>query len=169
MKNWLPGVLLAAMWAAVLWIALTPEVLGGHDAVHSRFSQMDQGGVGVERHGAVFAAAWMLGSLMIAMFVCLLAWQTKGGHGPWRWFFAGGLLFEAIFAMMCWTYWRSLADPLAVSYWGSFPVPVAWLVYGIWLFPGFFITLYVMRFDEWILPKESMRRFEELLEARRQP
>ncbi|MDA0261820.1 MAG: hypothetical protein O3A21_06465 [Proteobacteria bacterium] len=161
--------MLAAMWAAVLWIALTPEVAGGHGAVHAQFSEMDQGGPGMERHGAVFAAACLLGAVMIAMFVCLLAWQTKGVRESWRWFFVGGLLFEAIFSMMCWTYWRSLANPLEVSIWGSFPLPVAWLVYGIWLFPGFFITLYVMRFDEWILPKESMRRFEELLEARRQP
>jgi hypothetical protein len=168
MKNWLPGLLLVAMWAAVLWIALTPEISGGHGAMHSRFSQMDQGGAGLERHAAVFRAAWLLGSLMIAMFVCLLAWQTKGGRRPWTLFLVGGLLFEAIFSMMCWTYWRSLADPLEVPFWGSLPVPVAWLVYGIWLFPGFFITLYVVRFDDWILPKQSMRRFEAILKARRQ-
>lgn len=168
MKNWLPGVLLAAMWAAVLWIASTPELAGGHGSAHVRYSQMDQGGHGMERHGAVFAAAWLLGALMIAMFISLLAWQTKARRGPLPWFLVGGLLFEAIFSMMCWTYWRSLADPLATPFWGSFPVPVAWLVYGIWLFPGFFITLYVMRFDEWILPSDSTRRFEELLEERRQ-
>jgi hypothetical protein len=168
MKDWLAGILLAAMWAAVLSIALAPEIAGGHGAVHSRFAQMDQGGAGMARHGAVFWAAWLLGALMIAMFVCLLAWQTKGGRRPWPWFFAGGLLYEAIFSMMCWTYWRSLADPLEVAFWGSFPVPVAWLVYGIWLFPGFFITLYVVRFDELIYPKESLRRYEEILEARRQ-
>lgn len=167
MKNWLAGILLAAMWAAVLWIALTPELAAGHGAVHSRFSQMDQGGSGLQRHGATFGAAWLLGSLMIALFVCLLAWQTKDGRRSWPWFVVGGILYEAVFSMMCWTYWRSLADPLEVSFWGSFPVPVAWLVYGIWLFPGFFIAIYVMRFDEWILPEESMRRFEEALRARR--
>jgi hypothetical protein len=111
----------------------------------------------------------MLGSLMIAPFVCLLAWQTKGGRRSRSWFFAGGLLYEAVFSMMCWTYWRSLSDPLEVSFWGSFPAPVAWLVYGIWLFPGFFIALYVARFNEWILPRESMCRFEEILQARRLP
>lgn len=167
MKSRLAGILLAAMWAAVLWIAVTPEGAGSRGAVHARFSQMDQGGAGMERHGATFAAAWLFGSLMIAMFVCLLAWQAKGGRRPWPCFFVGGLLYQAIFSMMCWTYWRSLANPLDVAFWGSFPVPVAWLVYGIWLFPGFFITIYVMRFDEWILPRESMRRFEEILQTRR--
>lgn len=168
MKNWLAGILLAGMWAAVLWIAMTPEAAGSHGAVHARFSQMDQGGSGLQRHGPTFIAAWLLGSLMIAMFVCLLAWQTKGGRRTWPLFFVGGLLYEVIFSMMCWTYWRSLAHPLDVSFWGSLPLPVAWLVYGIWLFPGFFITIYVIRFDEWILPKESMRRFEAILRARRQ-
>ena len=47
-------------------------------------------------------------------------------------------------------------------------MPVAWLVYGIWLFPGFFIAIYVVRFDDWILPEQSMRRFEEILKTRRQ-
>src|SRR5690606_14499587 len=78
MKNWLAGFLLATMWAAALWIAMTPEIAGGHGAMHTRFTQMDQGGAGMERHGPVFAAAWSLGAAMIAMFVCLLAWQTKG-------------------------------------------------------------------------------------------
>ncbi|MDA0207395.1 MAG: hypothetical protein O3A53_15020 [Acidobacteria bacterium] len=168
MKSWPAGILLAAIWAAALWITLTPEVAGGHGAVHSRFSQMDQGGGGLERHGPVFAAAWLLGSVMIAMFVSLLAWQTRGGRRSWPLFLVGGAVYEAVFSMMCWTYWHSLADPLEASFWGSFPVPVAWLVYGIWLFPGFFITMYVMRFDEWILPEASTRRFEELLKARQQ-
>jgi hypothetical protein len=168
MKGWLPGIFLAALWAAVVWIAMTPEAAGGHGAVHSRFAQMDQGGSGLVRHAPVFAAAWTLGSLMIALFVCLLAWQTKGGRRSLPWFFAGGLLYEAVFSLMCFTYWRSLASPALVPFWGSFPVPVAWLVYGIWLFPGFFIAVYVARFDEWILPAESMRRFESILQARRQ-
>jgi hypothetical protein len=168
MKDRLAGILLAAMWALVLWIALTPEVPGSHGSVHSRFSQMDQGGAGLERHGPVFIAACLLGAVMIAMFVCLLAWQTKSGRRSWPLFLLGGALYEAVFSMMCWTYWRSLADPFESSFWGSFPVPVAWLVYGIWLFPGFFIAIYVVRFDEWILPKESMHRFEEILKARLQ-
>jgi len=168
MKNWFAGILLAAVWALVLWIWLTAEVTGGHGAAHSRFSQMDQGGSGTERHGPIFAAAWLLGSLMIAMFVCLLAWQTKGGRRPWPWFFVGGLLYEAIFSVMCWTYWRSLAEPTGTSFWGALPAPVAWLVYGIWLFPGFFITIYVARFDDWILPEESMCRFEAIVRAKRE-
>ena len=168
MRERLAGILLAAMWAAVLWIAFTPEAAGGHGMPHTQFSQMDQGGAGLERHEPVFAAAWLLGSVMIAMFVCLLAWQTKAGRRPWPFFLIGGALIEAVFSMMCWTYWRSLAEPLEASYWGSFPVPVAWLVYGIWLFPGFFIAIYVVRFDDWILPEQSMRRFEEILKTRRQ-
>lgn len=168
MKSWLAAALLAAMWVLILLIALTPEVAGGHGAVHSRFSQMDQGGAGLGRHEPVFATAWLLGVVMIAIFVCLLAWQTKAGRRPWPFFLIGGVLFEAVFSMMCWAYWRSLADPLEASFWGSFPVPVAWLVYGIWLVPGFFITIYVVRFDDWILPKQSMRHFEEILKTRRQ-
>jgi len=168
MKSWLPGILLAAAWVLVLWIWLTPEVPEGHGATHAQFSQMDQGGSGLERHGSTFVAAWLLGSLMNAMFVCLLAWPTRDGKQPWPWFIAGGLLYEAVFAAMCWSYWRSLTDPANTAFWGSFPVPAAWLVYGIWLFPAFFIALYVIRFDAWILPEASMRKFEEILRARLQ-
>lgn len=169
MKRWWPAVLLAGLWATVLSIALTPEVDGGHGAPHALFQEMDRGGSGQARHGPVSVAAWLFGSLMIALFASLLAWQARDasgeGHpmlrsGPAFWI--GGLLYESVFSMMCWRYWKSVDDP-AAAFWGPFPEAVSWLVFGIWLAPGAFILLYVQNYARWIWPEENKLRFDKLL------
>ena len=73
----------------------------------------------------------------------------------------GGLIFEAVFAMMCLAYHNSLTD-VEVAFIGPFPAGVSWLLFGMWIFPVFFILLYVVFFERWILPLRSVNRFAEL-------
>ena len=170
-------VLLALMWIIVLIILFTPEVPGGHGVEHATIPHMDQGGDGMQRHESVFVTGWMLGAVMIALFTGLLAWgavrepfqadaaqRTATSGSAWRLmpFLAGGLLFEGVFGMLCYSYWTSLSDPQA-AFFGPFPPGVSWMLFGMWLFPAFFIVLYVACFYRWILPPENAQRFADLV------
>ena len=164
MKHWIPAILLIALWGVVLAILLTPEVPNGHGFEHSDFVEMDQGGNGADRHESLLITGWMFGSLLIACFISLLLWgTTKKEH--WLLFLAGGLIYEGIFGMLCLSYWKSLTDPHVVFI-GPFPASVSLLLFGIWLFPAFFIGLYVFYYGRWIFSIESARKFELLLKQR---
>lgn len=169
------GVMLVLMWILVLVLLFTPETANGHGIEHATIGTMDQGGDGRLRHDAVFVAAWLLGSVMIAMFSGLLAWGTVrpprpeqshvSGSGRLMWFLTGSLLFEVVFGMLCYAYWTSLDDPTA-AFSGPFPPATSWMLFGVWLFPAFFVALYVVKFHCWILPPESEQQFADLVRTR---
>jgi len=170
------SVLLALLWILVLIVFLTPEATNGHGIEHATVRHMDQGGDGPQRHEAVFVTGCLLGSTMIALFVGLLAWSTmrepcrasadqgaaSESAGHLACFLVGGLLFEAVFGMLCYSYWVSLTDPTA-DFVGPFPPGVSWMLFGVWLFPAFFVVLYVVSYHRWILPPENVQRFAELV------
>ncbi|MDA1052107.1 MAG: hypothetical protein O3C40_16730 [Planctomycetota bacterium] len=160
------SVLLVLLWAAVLAVLLTPEVPNGHGYEHSRFPTMDQGGNGALRHGHLLLGGWMLGSVLIATFVSLLVCGTVRRRSATNWraatFLVGGLLYEGVFGMLCYSYWDSLSQPHA-AFIGSFPEPLSWLLFGIWFVPGFFIVVYVVFFNRWIWPPDNARQFAELI------
>jgi len=164
MKLWVPAILLLALWAVVLMILWTPQVPNGHGFQHATFAAMDQGGDGANRHGPLFIAGWLLGSLLIAFFVSLLFFGTES-RAHWLPFFLGGLIYEGVFGMLCLSYWKSLSDSAAV-FLGPFPASVSWLLFGIWLIPAVFVVLYVAFFRRWIFPIESAREFGRLVEQR---
>jgi hypothetical protein len=73
----------------------------------------------------------------------------------------GGLLFEATFSMMCLAYQRSLGAS-EIQFLGPFPAGLSWLIFGMWLVPGFFIVSYVVFFPRWIFPPASAEEFAKL-------
>ena len=168
MRRWYPAIVLLALWTAVLVVLLTPEVPDGHGFAHDRFQAVDQGGSGQERHENVLLAGWFLGAIVIALFVCLLAWAAQTPRDDsgldrlrtWA-FLLGGFLFEGVFTLMCLAYHKSLAHPADPAFLGPFPAGTSWMMFGIWLVPGFFIVLYVVFFNRWILPPDRLQRFEQ--------
>ncbi len=177
---WVPAIVLIALWGVVLIILLTPETPDGQGFVHSTYKAMDQGGDGAGRHQALLVSGWIFGSLQIAFFVSLLAWgmlrqpiqdETTGAirtkeTAPALWLFLiGGLLYEGVFGMMCLAYRNSLTSP-EVAFLGPFPSGVSWLLFGIWLFPAYFIVLYVIFFNRYVVPPRNMQLFEELVGKR---
>ena len=170
MKHWTIIGLLIVMWAVVVFILLVPEVPNGHGFEHSRFQTMDQGGDGAQRHGPLLIAGWLFGSILIALFVSLLAWGTvvdpgrqdaqrqQRGRFDMRLtaLFLGGVIYEGVFAAMCAAYRNSLTAAEA-SFIGPFPAGVSWLLFGVWLVPGIFIAFYVVFFHRWILPPSTLQ------------
>ncbi len=177
MKYWFPAILLAITWVLVIIILLTPETSNGHGLPHADYKVMDQGGDGAARHASLLLAGWLLGSVLIAIFVSLLAWGTVGPPDArktaepsnpqkpdrrWLVFLIGGLLYEAAFGMMCLAYRDSLTSA-DVAFVGPFPAGVTWLLFGIWFVPTFFVVVYVVSYDRWIYPPANARRFARLV------
>lgn len=169
MRNWIPPILLTLLWVVVLAILCTPESPHGHGFTHPQIAEMDRGGAGLERHGSVLVLGWLFGSVLIALFVGLLAHGTLPRQ---RYkvavFVLGLLLYEGVFGMLCLTYGASLDNPQTPLFWGPFPAATSWLLFGVWLAPFFFIALYVVFFDRWVMPPDHAKRFEELVEETRQ-
>ena len=178
MKPWLPVFLLIALWTTLLIVLFTPEVPDGHGRPHPRIQQVNQGGVDTGRHDQVLITGWSFGALLIAVFVSLIAWpvylgtaaskqtQKTQATGSKRWWIAyliGLVLYEIVFAAVCLGYHASLADPHNPDFIGPFPAGTAWMLFGLWPLPTFFIVLYVIYFDRWIFTSNDQEQLAKLV------
>jgi phosphatidylserine synthase len=46
------------------------------------------------------------------------------------------------------------------------PAPTAWMLYGVWWVPMYFILLYIFAFDRYVFSEADQLRFNEILERR---
>lgn len=163
---WLLVVLLAAL-ILVLGFLIVNGARSNWGAVdHPQFPTMQRSGWSWESNDPLLAGVWLVGTLQIAVFLCLLGLGLAGrkGLGPLRVpLLLGGLLHAGLFS------WMILAHlfPIAPSLW-SFPPPTMVMVFFLWILPPcYFVILYVVVFDRWILNQESHRHFREFLRSRR--
>lgn len=167
--SWVLFFLLVAMCSSVVYVFTLQEVPDGHGFSHSKYETMQSGGDGAERHFSILRIAWWLGSLMIAFFVGLLAlgMRRKGRLGRRKWAFLLGLgLYLAVFALMVSAY-RGYAESETHALFLSFPGPSAWMLYALWPVPLYFVVTYMFFFDHWVLKEEDLKRFHQLVAARR--
>ena len=162
------GVTLILLWVLVLMAFNTRERPEQHHSQkHPVFSDtMKHGGDGRERHSDLLVTGWAFGSTQFVLFTGLLGWATclpkRPRLPPRLWLFVvGGLIIEAAFTFLCWSYYRSLDDPVS-SFIGPFPPGLSWLLFGVWLAPGFLITMYVLNFNDWIYSESDKQVFEKL-------
>ena len=169
---WLQFGILIALWLVLVTVMLSPEPKNSYEVAHPHFTEMDQGGgSGLERHGSILFLGFLFGSLVISLLVSLLAFGagTRGRNRfkPWI-FLVGGLLFVGVFTMMCLAYRESLEVP-EIAFIGPFPAATSWLVFGIWLFPLYFVRIYVLMFDRWFMTPQDLEMFNQLVvQAREQ-
>lgn len=163
---WLLLVLLAAL-SLVLGVLVLSG--GGSDwgpADHPQYPTMQRSGWSWEGSEPLLACVWIAGVLQIALFLCLLSQGLSGRGGLGRLrvpLFLGGLLHAGGFT------WLILAHayPIAPSLW-SFPAPTVVMVFFLWILPPvYFVILYVVAFDRWLLTDESHRSFRELVRSRK--
>ncbi len=50
----------------------------------------------------------------------------------------------------------------------SFPRPTAWMLFGVWPFPIYFMAVYYILFDRWYYTQEDEKHLEEIVARRRQ-
>lgn len=167
-----PGLLFVLLLAmtVVLGVLLTvEEVPDGHGFDHPEYPTMQRGGDGAARHSRVLWGGWALGTLQMLFFVALLLLGLRRRHPRGRG--AGMMVAAAVVYLACFlilvvtyrTYAAGGGGELALS----FPVPTAWMLYGVGFAPVLFILLYVARFESWILDDDELESF--LAEARAAP
>ncbi|MCH7910570.1 MAG: hypothetical protein IIB38_13265 [Candidatus Hydrogenedentes bacterium] len=141
----------------------------GHGFDHPEFGAMQASGEGAERHARVLWLGLILGLLEIGFFLtCLvLGAQKNEKFGPLlRPVTIAGAIYAAIFTAIIVTY-RGYATEDTHTLFLGLPTPTAWMVYGIWFFPFFFVLLYMHIFDSWTFTEEDAERFREIVAARR--
>ena len=58
---------------------------------------------------------------------------------------------------------QSYASAESVQLYFSFPLPTTIMLFGISFFPIFFILIYMLTFDRWILTEQDIDTFRELV------
>jgi hypothetical protein len=166
--------LLAALAFGMCGVMVATLILDKPDnaagVVHPTYAPMRHGGAGVERHGgAPFVVGTIYGVLIIGMLVGLMALGArKAGRLSPRTiaaFSIGFLLHVGVFLTMMISY-RAYMQGGARPQFLALPLPTAWMIYGLWAAPVFFIVLYATAFDRWTYTDADRARFAELLAAR---
>ncbi len=141
----------------------------GHGFDHPEIPAMQAGGPGEERHARVLWLGLTLGLLEIVFFLtCLVLGAKKNEQfGPLlRPVMIAGVIYAAIFTAMVVTYRGYAAEDTHTLFLGL-PTPTAWMVYGVWFFPFFYMLLYMYIFDRWTFTEADAERFSEIVAARR--
>lgn len=143
----------------------------GHGIEHPEYSTMQVGADGEARHSRILWVGWFFGVSQIVLFIAALSLGMRKEHGlgpikvP---LVTGGAIFVIIFTLLILTYREYMLGESTALFLG-FPIPTAWMVFGIWIFPVFFVVLYLRAFDTWYLTDADRARFDALLaEAKRE-
>ena len=137
----------------------------GHGIEHPEYSTMQMGADGEARHARILWVGWFFGVCQIVLFVTALGLGMRKEHGlgpikaP---LILGGGVFAVIFTLLVLSY-RDYMLGESTSLVMGFPVPTAWMIYGMWIFPVFFVLLYMRAFDAWYLTEADRARFDAVL------
>lgn len=168
----LPRILFAILVAmcvivGALWLVEEPANSRGQP--HPVYDTMQIGGDGAGRLASPLVLAVLFGVLEICFFVGLVALGLRRKErlvvGA-RSIGLGLLLYLATFLALVRAYDLFAFEGVHSSFlW--FPSPSAWMLYGLWPMPLYFVILYVVRFEQWVLRQEDLDDFYGIVEARR--
>ena len=137
----------------------------GHGIPHPKFESMLVGGPGPERHAGLLWLGWVFCTLQVFFFVGLLALglRRRERAGPWIKPLAMGLLlYLAVFTMLMISYRHFMVSESHDLFLG-FPIPTAWMMYGIWFVPIAFILLYVIAFPRLIWTDADQKQLDQIV------
>lgn len=147
----------------------TDTVYMGHGYDHPRYRTMQASGSGLVRHGRILWLGWGFGVLYIGFFISCLAlgMRKKEKVGPALIpLTVGGAIFAGIMTLMFFAY-RGYMNEESHGFFLALPIPTAWMIYGLWVFPHCFMFLYVFTFDRWNLTHDEVRQFHEMVAEKR--
>lgn len=163
----LAGLLFVA--AMVAWASLTPAGGLATGAPHPEIPNMSIGGDGAARALPILLPIylWQVGVIVIACLLILL------GLAPHRRTPVAviGVVIVGALAIAVWTglvlSYRDVLLTGETGYALGFPVPTAWMNYGIWLSLAGFTALYVWGFRRFIHTEEDEATFQAIVAAYR--
>jgi len=110
---------------------------------------------------------FVLELLMVSIIaVCVWIGLRKNGKTTTlnRWMGGAFVVYALLFLVMSITdIWYMQGEK--AHFFGGFPVPTAWMIYGIWTFSLVFVAFYASMFNRDILTEADMERFHELVQG----
>ncbi len=143
----------------------TAQVPRGHGVANPAVGTMLSGGDGAARYENTWWLGLAFGLFQVVFFVAALAFGAykHGGLGPLKIpFIVGGALYAAVFAAMVLSHRTYTATSEHALFLG-FPIPTAWMMYGVWLVPLVFMFLYLFTFDGWMYTDADREKFERMM------
>ena len=123
-----------------------------------------------ERHAVTLWIGWGFAVLCVLFFSgCLLLGISRNGKlGPAKApVIVGTIAFAAVFTGLIFSYYAYMREDTHRLFL-SLPKPTAWMLFGVWPFPLYFVAVYYFLFDRWHYTEQDEKRLEEILAARRQ-
>lgn len=166
----LPFAMFFVLLLMLLLLVLTatqPEPRGAIGRDHPDYQAMQQGGENTERHAHVYALGVLWGLLQILFFTLCLTLgigQEANIRALGLLLVSGGGLYGAAYLVMT-SWYPRYVDASAPQQVLAFPLPTAVMLFGVGLAPLFFIVLYVAGFHRWIITRDELDRFNELVRA----
>lgn len=168
-----PAILLAvllALWGVIFYAVMSPPQNYPGAGTHPGQSEMHVAGSAAEFDAGMIVAGAVAGVLMICvLLLCLLLGTGKNGANRK---FLGLVavsscpLIVAFLAVTC-SFQSYLTDPSPPLFAG-FPIPTAWMVYGISLSPLIFLVIYIGGFHRWVMTASDQQRLDELVASGKQ-
>ncbi len=161
------GLLLFCLGLILALQILPPQNLPA-GSPHTEFDSLQSSGSSVSDSGPHWIIGLSFGLAIIGIFGVTL---YIGGHRQdaqkrksiFRSFAIGMLAYFGIFLLLMNSYqqYHQAGD---APYFLGYPAPTAWMIYGIWLIPLVFTTMYVVKFDDWVLSPEEVEEFGRMVE-----
>lgn len=142
----------------------------GHGTAHPEYDTMLQGGPGEARHGHILWLGWLFGTIIAVLFVTTLAFGARRNDvvGPiGKPILIGGIIYVLIWTAMVWTYSDYMKGNTEARFL-LLPIPTAWMVYGYWLFPVFFIILFIKAYPKYFWDPDTEAKFKAIIDAKQE-
>jgi len=149
----------------VAWLQWFPE--GALMAPHSFHSTML---VGQYHPGNAYWVFVLLGWSMINIFIlCLYLGLNYRREQKTikRWLVAGYLLYCLAYIMMVVADLNYINED-TTNYFLGFPIPTAWMIYGMWFVPLLFSILFITNYNSWVISSDDLNAFEKIVQDRKQ-
>ena len=107
---------------------------------------------------------------VVGVFGCIyFIGNLKKGQitGIGKWLIAFTICFALIFTVMIFSNWNYVQNA-DNQFFAQMPIPTAWMIYAVWLFPYFITILYMWKFEEWVISPEEEAELAEFLANRTQ-
>lgn len=164
----LPAMLLAilvALWGVVLLAVSRVDDPYSAAKVHSEHRQMLVAGDLAQRDAEMTGLSAVFGGLIISFYLtCLLLGAGRNGTGAvFRTVvILAGTLLGSCFLVMTFSVDAFLSAPTPRLV-GDFPLPTAWMVYGVWICPVIFLAIYVFGFRSCVMTDDDKKRLEAIV------
>jgi len=155
-------VLLICLLAVVGYMYFLPGATDALATVHPKSSGLLKS---VADQPDILGPGYLVGFFFVSIIsLCVLVGMSKRGSLGWvgKWLVSCFICYLLVYTSLVWVYSTYEAGPNA-AFWGGFPLPTAIMIYGIWGFPAFFITLFVVTYDQWFYRDSDRKTFQDLL------